>query len=80
MCFLVQPNLSRVLRNDFETISAIFLYKHEFCIFPPCQIDIVEIFSNRSKNTEQVQLGKKNTFWLCRKMPLLCFDGVYFEK
>ena len=47
MCFLVQPNLFRVLRNDFETISAIFLYKYEFCIFPPCQIDIVEIFSNK---------------------------------
>ena len=47
MCFLVQPNLFRVLRNDYETTSATFLYKYEFCIFPPCQIDIVEIFSNK---------------------------------
>ena len=60
MFFLVQPNLSRILQNDFETISAIFLYKYEFCIFPPCQIDIVEFFSNCSKNTGQVRLDKKN--------------------
>ena len=67
MCFLVQPNPSRVLRNDFETILAIFLYKYEFCIFPPCQIDIAEFFSNRSKNTGQVRLNKKRHIGYVKK-------------